>query len=147
MNKFFADVVADAKWIGKKIASAATWVPKLIKISDDVEADAPVVIPELVTVIDGVEALGVAAIKDGGAFLSDFGVLTAAVAQAVAARGANFGEDAAVLAAAEALIQKLGTVSSYADVVGAVKQLVVSYDALGATVKAELLQLEADATS
>ena len=132
-------------WIGKELKKAAEWVPKLIVLVDDVEKDATTLLPELGIVIDDAGEVVKAAVKDSGADIAAAEALIAAITAAVAAKGLNIAQDEGVAKAFEAFIKQVANSSNYADLIAAVKALVLSYDTLGGSVKAALAKLEADA--
>jgi hypothetical protein len=145
MANIFSEVVKGFEWLGKEIADAPAQVKKVLTIANDVKADAATLLPEVVTVIDDVDAVAVAAVKDGGAALSDAESLGAAIVAAAQKDGVDIASDLAVVTAFEAFIKQVTTSSNWADLVAANKKLVTDYDALGASAKAALEQLEAAA--
>ncbi len=144
MSNFFSVIASGFEWIGKELAKAAEWVPKLITIVDDVEADAGTILPEISTVIDDAGELVAAAVKDSGADLQATEALVAAIVTAAKADALNIADDEAVVAAFQTFIATVTKTSNYSDVLTALSKLVADYDTLGASVKAALSKLESD---
>jgi len=145
MANIFSEMVKGFSWLGKEIVDAPAQIKRVLTIADDVKADAATLLPEVVTVIDDVDAVAVAAVKDGGAALSDADQLGVAILLAAQQDGVNIASDAAVVTALEAFIRQVTTSSNWSDLIAANKKLVADYDTLGASAKAALRQLEADA--
>jgi hypothetical protein len=145
MANFFVKIGKGFEWLGKELFTAAVWVPKIVTIERHVEADAATILPEIGTLIDDAGAVAVAAVKDGSADLATVESLIAAITVAGASKGLNIAQDATVVAAFEAFIKQITTSGNFADVITALKALVLSYEKLGTSVKAVLVQLEKDA--
>jgi hypothetical protein len=151
MSNIFTEVVTGLKWLGNKIVTVSEWLPKVVKLANDVDGDAETVLPDLTTVVEDVDSLAVAAVKDGGAVLTATATLVAQVeAEATTASSGNFlaaiENSPALLKAAEAWWSAVIAHGSYSDVIAAEQKLVADYDKLGATAKAAIAQLEADAS-
>lgn len=132
-------------WIGKELQKAAAWVPKLIVLVDDVEADAKTLLPEIGQVIDSAGEVVAAAVKDGAADINAAESLVNAIALAAAQKGINVAEDEGVLTAFKSFVAQVSTSSNYASLLTALKGLATNYDAMGVSVKAALAKLEQDA--
>jgi hypothetical protein len=146
----FTEIVAGLKWLGSKIAKVADWLPKVITLADDVDADATTVLPELTAVVEDADALAVAAVKDGGAALAATATLVAQIeAEATTASSGNFiaalENSQTLLTAAEAWWSAVVSHGSYSDVIAAEQKLVKDYDTFGATAKTAVEKLEANA--
>lgn len=128
---FLSAVEKGFVWIGKELKKAAEWVPKLIVLVDDVEKDTTTLLPELGIVIDDAGEVVKAAVKDSGADIAAAEALIAAITAAVAAKGLNIAQDEGVAKTFEAFIKQVANSSNYADLIAAVKALVLSYDTLG----------------
>lgn len=145
MANFFQKIASGFVWIGKEIAKASTWIPKVVTLVDDVEGDASTLLPELAKVVDDAGEVAVAAVKDSGADIAAAEGLVAAIVTAAKADALNIADDEAVAAAFKTFIAAVTASSNYLDMLAAVKTLVTDYDALGASAKAALAKLEADA--
>lgn len=150
MKNPFTEIVAGLEWLGKKIVAVADWLPKVVKIADDVDSDATTVLPELTTVVEDVDALAVAAVKDGGAALTATATFVAQIeAEATTAGSGNLlaaiQNSPALLTAAENWWSAVVAHGNYSDVISAEQKLVADYDKLGATAKAAIAKLEAEA--
>lgn len=144
--KILTDVVNGLKWIGAEAAKAIEFVPKVVKITEDVKQDAGTLLPAAVQVFTDVEQLGLAAVKDGGAMVSSLQVLGLSIAEAASAKLTNISEDEAVIAAFKAVVVQAETSGNWVDVMNALATLTKSWDEFGAASKAALAQIEADAT-
>jgi hypothetical protein len=142
----FADIVKGFKWLGKALNTAVVWVPKIVKITEDVSQDAEQLMPQATQVLVDVDNLALAAIKDGGAALTSAAALTAAIVTAAQADAINIADDTAVVSAFEAFIKEVTTKSTWSDVLTAQQKLVTDWDNFGAAAEAALKKLEADAT-
>jgi len=142
----FADIVKGFVWIGKALVGATKWVPRVLKITEDVGQDAEQLMPQATQVLVDVDELAVAAVKDGGACLTSATALTEAILAAVADKGLNWKEDEAVIAALEAFKSEITTKSTWSDVLAAQQKLVTDWDSFGAAAEAALKKLEADAS-
>jgi hypothetical protein len=143
----FTKIASGFVWIGQEIGKAVTWLPKIIKLSDDVKTDAATLLPELAQVVEDVSILAKAAVTDSAADLASAEALIAAIGAAARSNALNIAADIGVVAALEDFIQTVTNSSNYADVIAAVKTLVVDYDKFGASAKLALGQLEKDAIS
>ncbi len=141
----FSDVVKGFEWLGKKITGAAGEIGKVISITTDVEADAKTLLPEVVTVMGDVGALTGAIVKDGGAAFTELRALSEAVLAAYAAKGMDFADDAAVLAALKSFGEAVSAHGSWLDVISSGETLATDFDKLGASASAALKKLEVDA--
>jgi hypothetical protein len=141
----FSDVVTRFKWLGKKITGAAGDIGKVISITSDVEADAKTLLPEVVTVIGDVGVLTGAIVKDGGAAFTALRALSVAVLAAYAAKGMDFADDAAVLAALKSFGQTVSAHGTWLDVISGGETLATDFDKLGSSASAALKKLEGDA--
>lgn len=142
---FFGAIKTGFVWLGKELARAAVWVPKLLRLTDDVKNDAKTLIPEVGIVIDDVGKLALATVKDSGADIAAAETLVSAIAAAAAAKALNITADKAVIGAFEDFIAQVSNSSNYADILAGLKQLVLDYDTMGTSVKAALAKLKADA--
>lgn len=142
--KFFGKIASGFVWIGKEIGHAVAWLPKVVKISEDVEKGAATLLPELAQVVEDVAALAKAAVADSASDIAAAEGLLAAIAAASEAKALNIAADIAVVSAFETFIKTVTTTSNYADVLNAVKTLVVDYDKFGGSAKAALQELEGD---
>ena len=131
-------------WIGKEIGNAVAWLPKVVKISDDVKQDAATLLPELAQVVEDVANLTKAAVADSASDMAAAEALLAAIVTAYKSDALNIAADVAVVSAFEAFIETVTKTSNYADVLEAVKTLVVDYDKFGGSAKAALGKLEQD---
>jgi hypothetical protein len=146
-DKFVTVLENGLKWIGKGITSATEWVPRLLKITKDVEADVPEVLPEVAAVLEDATGLATAAVKDSGVGIVAADNLVVAIENAAAVKGLSIATDEAVGVAFKAFIGAITTSSNYKDVIAAAKKIVVDVDKLTGTATAALKQLEADAKS
>ncbi len=138
----FTKIAGGVLWIGKEIGKAVSWLPKIVKLSDDVRADAATLLPELAQVVEDVALLAKAAVADSAQDLVAAENLVAAIALAAKSNGLNIAADEGVIAAFAEFIKTVVTSSNYADVLSAVKALVVDYDKFGASAKVALQQME-----
>lgn len=143
----FADIAKGFKWLGKALNTAVVWVPKIVKITEDVSADAEQLMPEATQVLVDVDELALAAIKDGGAALTAAAALTGAIVTAAQADGLNIASDENVVSAFDTFIKEVTTKSTWSDVLTAQQKLVTDWDTFGANAEASLKKLEADAAS
>lgn len=143
--KFFSDIVNGLKWVGKELAGVTSWIPKVVKIVDDVDEDAAQLLPQVVTVFEDVDGLVVAAVKDGGSCITAAEALTAAIITAATLDALNIASDMAVAAAFETFIDEVKSKGTWTDVLTALKKLTTDWDTFGANAKAAIAKLEADA--
>jgi hypothetical protein len=143
----FGKIASGFVWIGKEIGRAVNWMPKIIKLSDDIKTDAATLLPELAQVVEDVSLLAKAAVKDSAADLASAERLIAAIGVAAKSEALDIAADIRVVTALEDFIKTVTNSSNYADFIGAVKKLVVDYDKFGASAKLALHQLEKDAVS
>ncbi len=141
---FLAEVVTGLKWFGAEVEKAVDFVPKIIEITDDVEADAATLLPEAVSVFTDVENLALAAIKDGGQVVSSAQVLALAITEAYTAKLLNISQDEAVVAAFEGFVKEVTATATWIDVLAAISTLVTDWDKFGASSKAAVAKLESD---
>ena len=141
----FAKIAGGCLWIGKEIGKAVTWLPKIVRLSDDVRADAKTLLPELAQVVEDVALLAKAAVADSAQDLMAAENLVAAIALAVKSDALNIAADEAVIAAFAGFIKTVTTSSNYGDVLSAVKALVVDYDKFGASAKLAFSKLRREA--
>ena len=52
----FADIAKGFKWLGKALNTAVVWVPKIVKITEDVSADAEQLMPQATQVLVDVDS-------------------------------------------------------------------------------------------
>jgi hypothetical protein len=142
----FSEIAKGFIWIGKAIADATKWIPRIVTITEDVGQDAEQLIPQATTVLLDVDDLALAAVKDGGAALTSAAALTAAIVAAAESNALNIAEDEAVVTAFEAFIKEVATKSTWSDVITAQQKLVADWDTFGAAAEAALKKLEADAS-
>jgi len=145
MANVFSEIVKGFVWLGKEIVNAPAQIKKVLTIAEDVKADAGTLLPEVLTVIDDVDAVALAAVKDGGAALTDADTLVAAIVLAAKSDGINIADDESVVSAFQAFIAQVTNSNNWSDLIAANKKLVADYDVLGASAKAALEQLEAAA--
>lgn len=145
MSNFFQKVGAGFVWIGKELAKAAEWVPKLVTLVNEVKADAGTILPEIATVIDDAGDVATAAVTDSGAAIAAAQNLVAAIVAAAKADALNIAADETVASTFQTFITEVSTKSTWGDVLTALQQLVTDYDTLGGAVKTALTQLEAAA--
>jgi hypothetical protein len=132
------------EWFGKEIGKGIAFLPKVIVLADDVEADSQVLLPQTLTVVEDAGLLAAASAKDGGIFLVKFAALTAAIAAAVASKAINVAADEAVVAAFEAFTAEFN-VANVQDVLVAWDKLASDVKTLDALAIAALKKLEQDA--
>lgn len=142
----FSEVAKGFVWLGKAIADATTWVPRIVTVTEDVGQDAETLIPQATTVLLDVDNLALATVKDGGATLTAAAALTAAIVTAAEADALNIADDENVAAAFSAFITKVTTTSTWSDVLTAQQKLVTDWNSFGAAAEAALKKLDADAT-
>lgn len=142
--KFFTEIVAGLKWVGKELALVPNWINKVVATTGDVEKDAVTLLPEIVLVVQDADALVLAAVKDSGADLTAAEALVAAITTAAQADGINILDDEAVVTALKAFVTQVTTTSNYADILAAIKKLVVDFDTFKGDAAAALQKLEAD---
>lgn len=147
MNKFFQKIASGFTWLGKEIKGVASWVPKVVKIVDDAEADAQTLLPQAVTVFEDVDALALSAIKDGGAALLSADNLVTAIVAASKVDGLNIAADEAVGVAFSAFIAEVTNRNTWTEVLGSIRKLTTDWDEFGAAAKEAIAKLEADAAS
>jgi hypothetical protein len=140
----FVEIAAGVEWVGKEIAHVAEWVPKVVTIVNDAEADAETLLPQAVKVFEDADRVALAAIKDSGAAIADAEALCAAIVLAAKADGLNIANDEAVIAAFRAFVSQVTSKSNYIDLLSAVKTLVTDYDTFGASAKAAIDKMESD---
>lgn len=140
----FQKIAAGLEWFGKEIGKGLAFLPKVIVLADDVDADAQVILPQTLTVVEDAGLLAAASAKDSGIFLVKFGALTAAIAAAVAAKALNITADSAVVAAFESFCAEFNA-ANVQDVLTAWDQLATDVKALDATAIAAIQKLEKDA--
>lgn len=144
--KWLTDVKIGLVWLGKEVKKVVEWVPKVVKLTDDIEQDAQTLFPQALLVFEDVEDLALAAVKDGGHVVSAAQVLGLAIAEAVEAKMLNIADDEAVVAAFKGFVQNAIQHGNWLDVLNALAKLTQDYDQFGATAKAAIAKLEADAT-
>jgi hypothetical protein len=144
---FFKAIGEGFVWVGKELTKAVNWIPKVVTLVDDVEADTSTILPELAAVVDDAGEVAKAAIADSGSAIADAEALVQAIAAAAADKALNIAEDEAVVAAFKTFITQVTTKTNFSDVLTAAQKLVVDYDKLGASAKAALAKLESDASA
>lgn len=142
--KFFTEIVAGLKWVGKELVLVPDWINKVVTTTGDVEKDAVTLLPETVLVIQDADALVAAAVKDSGADLSAAEALVASITTAAQADGINILDDEGVVTALKAFVTQVTNTTNYADILAAVKKLVVDFDTLKGDAAAALKKLETD---
>lgn len=147
MKNPFALIVSGLEWVGKEIAHVAEWVPKVVTLTNDVEADAQTLLPQVVNVFTAADGLVLAAVKDGGSAITAVETLIGAITTAAAAKGLNIAQDEAVATAFEAFVDEVKSSSNWADVIAQTKVLVTTWETFGAASKAAIAKLEADAAA
>ncbi len=147
MNKFFQKIASGFVWVGKELAAAGTWVPKVIRIVNDAEKDAQSLLPQAVTVFEDVDAVALSAIKDGGSALLSADNLVTAIVAASKVDGLNIAADEAVGVALKSFIQEVTSKNTWTTLMWSMKKLVSDWDEFGASAKAAIAKLEADAAS
>jgi hypothetical protein len=146
----FSEIVKGLDWLGKEIVKVGDFLPKVVTLVEDVEADAQTVLPELVTVIDDVGTLAEAVVTDSGACMTAVETLYKAIEAEVSdISSSNLSAAIAsapdVVSAFEAFITEVTTKGTWADVLSAISQLATDYDTLGTSLKTAVAQLEQDA--
>jgi hypothetical protein len=139
---FLQDIVFGFEWLGQEIAKAASWVPTVLTVVEDLAQDVDTLLPEVVSVITDVENLALSAIKDGGQAISSGQVLILAITQATSAGILDVAADEAVVAAFKGFVTEVGTKSTWSDVMTAMTQMIQDYDTFGASAKAAVVQLK-----
>jgi len=143
-GNIFQKIAPGLEWFGKEIGKGIAFLPKLITLADDVDADAQVVLPQTITVVEDAAALAAAAAKDSGKFMVDFAALAGAVGLAIAAKAVSISADAGVVAAVEKFAADFNQ-ANVQDILTAWDKLAADVKTLDATLLAELPKLEADA--
>jgi hypothetical protein len=146
-RKFFAKIANGFVWIGKEIGKAASWLPAIVQLSDDVKADAATLLPALAQVVDDVAQLAKAAVADSAHDIASAEGLVAAIVTATKSNALNIADDEVVVASFAGFIKTVTASTNYADALTAVKTLVLDYDRFGASAKTALAQLEKDVCS
>lgn len=141
----FTKIAGGFVWVGKEIGKAVSWLPKIIRVSDEVQSDAATLLPELAQVVDDVASLAKAAVADSASDIASAENLVAAIVAAAKCNALNIAADVGVVTALEAFIQTVTNSSNYTDVLAAVKTLVLDYDKFGVSAKSALLQLQKEA--
>lgn len=144
MVNIFGWVGTSVKWIGKELGLVSTWLPKVVKIADDVNEEAPVLLPQVIILVEDVDSFALAMVKDGGATLTSFGALGVAVVAAAGDKMVNIAEDVRVIAAFQALIKEVSASDTWKDVIATGGKLVTDYEAFGSAAKSAIAKLEAD---
>lgn len=144
MSNIFTKIAAGLEWFGKEIGKGLAFLPKVIVLADDVDADAQIILPQTLAVVEDAGALAAASAKDSGIFLVKFGALTAAIAAAVAAKALNVSADTAVVSAFEAFCAEFN-VANVQDVLTAWDKLAGDVKTLDASAIAAIQKLEKDA--
>jgi len=138
------------KDIGKGIEDIFVGFPKaiskLIVLSKDAESIASDAANEVITVSTDVAGLVSAVAKDDGASLQAIEALIAATSSAIAAKGLNFTQDAAIVGAVETFFATINS-TNYVDVMTAIAKVITDGKTMTATVIADFKKLETDATS
>lgn len=143
LGTFFKDI---GKGLEDVIVGFPKAVTKLIVLSKDAESIASDAANEVITVSTDVAGLVSAVAKDDGASLQAIEALIAATSSAIAAKGLNFTEDAAVISAVEAFFATMNG-TNYVDVIAAIAKVITDGKTMTATVIADFKKLETDATN
>jgi len=141
-----SDIAKGFTWIGHAIADVTKWVPRVVKITEDVGQDAEHLMPQATQVLVDVDNFALAAVKDGGAALTSAAKLTAAIVLAAENKALSIADDGAVVTAFEAFITEVTTKGNWSDVLTAQQKLVTDWDTFGAAAEAALKKLDADTT-
>jgi len=142
----FSEIVKGFIWIGKALADATKWIPRIVTITEDVGQDAEDLLPQATAVLVDVDKLALAAIKDGGSALTAAAALTAAIVTAAEAEALNISADEAVVAALKTFIAEVTAKSTWNELLTALQKLVTDWDTFGAAAEAALKKLDQDAT-
>ena len=143
----FADIAKGFKWLGKALNTAVVWVPKIVKITEDVGEDAEQLMPQATQVLIDVDTIALAAVKDGGEALTLAAALTGAVDYSRRKQGSQHRDDEAVVYGVRGVHSgNHHEKSNWSDVLMAQQKLVTDWDTFGATAEAALKKLDADAT-
>lgn len=143
MKNPFVKIFDGIQWVVKEVGKGFGLLPKLITLTDDAKRIASDVVPKILAVLDAVKNLVAASLKDGGVFMNDLNAIVSAIVTAASQEGVNVSSDEAVVAAIGKFVKDFNA-SNVADVLGAWKNLIVTTQALDATVEADLKKLEAD---
>jgi hypothetical protein len=143
LGTFFKDI---GKGLKDVIVGFPAAITKLIVLSKDAESIASDAANEVITVSTDVAGLVSAVAKDDGASLQAIEALIAATSSAIAAKGLNFTEDAAIISAVEAFFATING-TNYADVIAAIAKVITDGKTMTATVIADFKKLETDATN
>lgn len=143
LGTFFKDI---GKGLEDVIVGFPKAITKLIVLSKDAESIASDAANEVITVSTDVAGLVSAVAKDDGASLQAIEALIAATSSAIAAKGLNFTEDAAVISAVEAFFATMNG-TNYVDVIAAIAKVITDGKTMTATVIADFKKLETDATN
>lgn len=142
MSNFFTKVLHGLEDVGKFIVDIPSEIPKVIVVADDVKQDASTVIPETQKIIGDVATI----VKTGGAdavqFIAASKILWPALIAAIAADGVNITLDLAVVSQIKPLITDG---KDFSNVIPLFEPLFNDYEALDASVVADLAKLETDA--
>jgi len=143
LGTFFKDI---GKGLEDVIVGFPKAITKLIVLSKDAESIASDAANEVITVSTDVAGLVSAVAKDDGASLQAIEAFIAATSSAIAAKGLNFTEDAAVISAVEAFFATMNG-TNYVDVIAAIAKVITDGKTMTATVIADFKKLETDATN
>jgi len=143
-STIFTKIKAGLDWFGKEIGKGIVFLPKVIVLADDVDADAQQILPQTLAVVQDAGALAAASAKDSGAFLIKFAALSAAITIAVASKATSITADTAVVAAFESFCSEFN-VTNVQDILTAWDKLAGDVKTLDATAIVELQKLEKDA--
>lgn len=101
MTNILSDVEKGVMFVGKEVGKVFTAIPRVIKLAEDVQEDAPIIMPKLQQVIEDAGAVAEATAKDSGIFITSLTKLVAAISLAIAEKAVNVSDDFAVITAFE----------------------------------------------
>jgi len=147
----FSEIAEGLVWLGKEIVQVKDWIQKVVRLTDDVEADAVTLLPQAVVLFEDVEAIATAAITTAGQDLSALQTLVAAIEEITANNPLEEIEqlvtNPAVQAALSGVMKQVFAKTTYSTLLAAVAKTVTDYDAFGAAAKVAIAKLEDDAAA
>ena len=139
----FVEIGKGFKWVGHEVGQVFVELPRLLRLTHDVEEAATTVLPETIAVVQDAGALVRATVKDSGVFLGALAGLSAAVTKAMAGKAMNVAADMAVIAAFQEFCHAFDR-TNVADILAAWQKLAEDTKTLDASVLATLKKLEED---
>ena len=147
----FSEIAQGLVWLGKEIIQVKDWIQKVVRLTDDVEADAVTLLPQAVVLFEDVEAIATAAITTAGQDLSALQTLVAAIEEITANNPLEEIEqlvtNPAVQTALSGVMKQVFAKTTYSTLLAAVAKTVTDYDAFGAAAKVAIAKLEDDAAA